>query len=90
MFNYVEYLTWAAFDITSVKTGRKSATLSESAEIIAIVLLVFHLHKTGFVWNHKITICSSVVTNVFGTWEYRKTTHSDARFVHKSNHKNVP
>ena len=81
---------WAALDITSVKTGRKSATLSESAKVFALVLLIFPLHKIGFVWNPKITINSSVVTNVFGTWEYRKTTHYDARFVHKSNHKNVP
>ena len=89
MFNYVEYLTWAALDITSVKTGRKSATLSESAEVIALVLLIFLLHKIGFVWNRKITVCPSVVTNVCGTSEYRKATNSDVRFVHKTNLENV-
>ena len=87
--NCVEYFMRAVLDTISVKTGRKSATLSESAEIIVLVLLIFSLHKIGFVWNGKITACSSVMTNSCHTSKYRTITHSVTGFVHKTNTINV-
>ena len=40
-------------------------------------------NKIGIVWNRKIIICSSMVTSVCVTSEYRIITHSYVRFDHK-------
>jgi len=38
-------------------------------------IIVFN--TIGFVWNYKITVCSSMVTSVCITSEYRTITQSD-------------
>jgi len=47
-----------------MKMGRNSAKLSESVEDIDLVWLI-SFNNIGFVWNHEIFVCSSVVTIVF-------------------------
>ena len=82
MFTVVDDLMWVASDIFTVTMGRIFSTLSESAEIIVIVLFLFFLQFV-LVWNRKIIVCSSVVTIVCVTTEYRTITHSYFRFDQK-------
>ena len=63
MFTDVDYLMWVVSETIPVKTGRMIWMLSESTEIITSVLFHF-FNKFGIVRNHKVTVCSSMVTSV--------------------------
>ena len=80
MFIGVDYLPLVAFDIIILKTSPSSAKPSRLVGPFAFIVL----NKIGFMWNGKITACSSMMTGVCITSEYCTITRSDARFDPKA------
>ncbi len=80
MFIGVDYIPLVAFDIIILKTSPSSAKSSQVVGPFTFVVL----NKIGFMWNREITTCSSVMTSVCITSEYRTITHFDARFDPKA------
>ena len=75
-------LLLAVSDTFTLKMGRNSATLSESAQVL---VWLSYFNKIGFVWKRKIIRCSSMVNSVSVLSEYPSRIHSDARRNPKAN-----
>ncbi len=80
MFIGIDYLPLVAIDIIILKTSPSSAKPSRLVLQVVGSFAFIVLNKIEFMWNRKITACSSMMTSVCITSDYCITTHSDARF----------